>query len=408
MNTFYKTLKATFLVALFTTVFVACDKDEKEIIPEPKIEEIEIGEGNVKEITVGKDLHIEAKVTAVATIKEAKVTIKAEEGTSDFEVNQVYDKLVGKTSGEIHSHFDVPLTAKVGKYAVSIVVTDNLNRTKTHQEVITVKAKEETPMVVKWHKMEISFIEGHSHGKVTSTKGYFHGNPEIPEVKYLKPVQKIVFENKDGKIVASEDNKPLRWQSRVAGAEVGTSLYGIRIVYFDAEGNRINERFATDHHQHFFLVEDITKNINAAADKVLPEANQVLSFVYRDTQLDSEDYKPKAPNLRDVKDPIGLKGVFEPEVSHINFNLRIVLAHFTGENPKLINGEVRTFNQLPVSIEKETDVLVPVRIYTQRASKKYLDEAAKEFGVTKADIEADEDIILEVDPHGEGASPVYM
>ncbi|ATA90992.1 hypothetical protein CGC56_01680 [Capnocytophaga canimorsus] len=406
MNTFYKTLKATFLVALFTTVFVACDKDEKEIIPEPKIEEIEIGEGNVKEITVGKDLHIEAKVTAVATIKEAKVTIKAEEGTSDFEVNQVYDKLVGKTSGEIHSHFDVPLTAKVGKYAVSIVVTDNLNRTKTHQEVITVKAKEETPMVVKWHKMEISFIEGHSHG-VTATKGYFHGNPEIPEVKYLKPVQKIVFENKEGKIVASENNKPLRWQARVEETK-GLSLYGIKIVYFDAEGNRINEQFATDRHQHFFLAQNITKNVNAPADKVLPQPSQVLSFIYRDTQPESEDFNKNSPNLRNFKDPVGLKGIFEPDVPHVNFNLRIVLAHFTGENSKLINGEVRAFNQLPVSIEKETDVLVPVHVYTQRASKKYLEEAAKEFGVTKADINADENIILEVDPHGEGASPIYM
>ncbi|GET45103.1 DUF4625 domain-containing protein [Capnocytophaga felis] len=408
MNNLYKMVKATLLVALFTTVFIACDKDEKEILPEPSIEAVEIGEGNSKEVSAGQDLHIEAKVKAAVAFKEVKVMIKSEEGTSSFEVNQDYPNLVGKASGDIHSHFDVPQTAKIGKYVVSIQVTDNLGRTKEHKESLTVVAAKETPSAVKWHKMEIAFIEGHSHGRVTATSGYFHGNPEIPEVKYLKPVQKFVFENKEGKIVGSEENKPLRWQARVKGSQVGTSLYGIKIVYYDAQGNRINEQFATGNHQHFFLVEEITKNVNAPADKQLPQADKVLSFVYRDTQPESEDYKPKSPNLRDVQDPVGLKGVFEPEVSHINFNLRIVLVHFNDANPKLVGGKTRAFNELPASAQKETDVMVPVHIYTERGSNGYIGEAAKEFGVTEDDIEADEDIILEVDPHGPGASPVYM
>ena len=408
MNLIYKTLKATFVVALFTTLFASCDKDEKEVLPELKIEAVEVGEGNSKEVAVGEDLHLEAKLTVAGTIKEVKVQIKSDEGTSSFEVNQTYPKLVGKTSGTIHSHFDVPQTAKIGKYTVSIFVTDNSGQVKEHKEALTVKEVVAVPFTLKWHKMEIQFIEGHSHGKVTATSGYFHGNPEIADVKYLKPVQKFVFENKDGKPVASEENKPLRWQSRAAGTDVGTSLYGIKIVYYDANGKRINEQFATDHYQHFFLVENITKNVNAPADKVLPTADQVLSFVYRDTNPESEDYNIKAPNLRDVKDPVGFKGVFEPEVPHINFDLRIVLAHFSKENDKLVGGNARAFNQLPTAITKETDVLIPIHVYTQRASDAYLEEAAKEFGVTTEDIEKDEEIILEVDPHGEGASPIYM
>lgn len=408
MKNFYKTLKSTLLVAICTTIFIACNKDEKEIIPEPNIQEIEIGEGNSKEGIVGEELHIEAKISAVALLKEVNVTIKAEEGTSDFEINQAYPKFAGKDLAQIHSHFDIPQTAKVGKYVVSIIVMDNLNRTKTHKEVITIKAKGQTTSSAKWHKMEISFIQGHSHGKVTATKGYFHGNPDVPEVKYLKPVQKIVFENQAGKIVASAQNEPLRWRGRAKGTASGTSLYGIRIVYFDAEGNKLNEQFATDHYQHFFSAENITKNVNAPDNKVLPNASEVLSFVYRDTPTDSEDYNTKKRNLRDIKDPIGLKGVFEAEVSYINFNLRIVLAHFTGATPKLLNGEPRAFGELPTSIEKEVDVLVPVHVYTETGSRTYLDEAAKEFGVTKADIEADEDTLVEVDPHGPDASPIYM
>ncbi|MDO4783209.1 MAG: DUF4625 domain-containing protein [Capnocytophaga felis] len=408
MSTFYKQLKNALVVVLLATGFVACDKDEKEILPEPAIEAVEIGEGNSKEVSVGQDLHIEAKVTAVTTIKEVRVTIKSEEGASSFEVNQDYPKLVGKTSGDIHSHFNVPQEAKTGKYVVSIQLTDNLGRKKEHKESLTVVAAKETPSAVKWHKMEIAFITGHSHG-LTATSGYFHGNPEIKEVKYLKPTQKFVFENKEGKIVASTENTPIRWQARADDEkQKGSALYGIKIVYYDAQGNRINEQFATGSHQHFFLVEDVTKNINAPADKQLPQADKVLSFLYRDTNPESQDYNRRNPNLRDVNDPVGLKGVFEAEEAYINFNLRIVLARFTNENPKLVNGKTRVFNQLPVSAQVDTDVKIPVHIYTKHGSREYLKEAATEFSTTEEQIDADEDIIVEVDPHGPEGSPVYM
>ena len=57
-----------------------------------------------------------------------------------------------------------------------------------------------------WSKVEFRFIEGHSHG-------YFHGTPEYPGLKYLKVVQRYVFEYKDGKLVPSKDNpKAIRWR----------------------------------------------------------------------------------------------------------------------------------------------------------------------------------------------------
>lgn len=311
-----------------------------------------------------------------------------------------------KINSILKNIFLISLTAfavSCGKDNVEIATPDNQGNTSTENKN---EEAESNSLELKWAKAELQFIEGHSHGSVTASRGYFHGNPEIEELRYLKPIQKLVFNNVNGEIKPSEDNQPVRWQS---SNEAGGSLYGLKIVYYNERGERINEDFANNRHQHFFTIDEITANINAPSGYVLPKKEEILSYVYRDTNPENADYNTKSSNLRDnVNDPVGLKGVFVPKKAYVNFNLIIKLIKFA-EGKKSLNGQTRDFNSTPPSGKPQAIFTIPIKVFHNRSDyHTFYENASKEYGVTAEIIEEEEEIIVEVDPHGEGQSPIYM
>ena len=258
---------------------------------------------------------------------------------------------------------------------------------------IVVPKPEQSSTELKWSKVEFRFTEGHSHG-------YFHGSPEYPGVKYLKSVQKFFFENKNGQIVPSADNPAAL---SVMSADGGLSLYGLEIFYYNEKGERINSVLASDEaakqYQHFFLMENI---VAISGGTVVPD-NEIMTYKYRDTNPENKyiykSYKGEADaKLRPER--IGLKGFFDVKKPYLNFDLRIVLAKFE-QKPNGLE-----FDKLPTaSFDKKLDIKIPVHIYTDRINEDSLvRDAAREFGVSEAEIEADIDAKLtsDVNPESSG------
>ena len=240
-----------------------------------------------------------------------------------------------------------------------------------------------------WSKVEFRFTEGHSHG-------YFHGSPEYPGVKYLKTVQKFFFENKDGQIVPSADNPRAL---RVMSADGGMSLYGLEIIYYNEKGERINSVLASDEaakqYQHFFLMENI---VTASGGAEVP-SKEIITYRYRDTNPEDRYIYKSYGGVADAKirpEKIGLKGFFEVKKPYINFDLRVILAQFSQKSDDL------EYDKLPFN---KLDIKIPVHIYTDRINESSLTtDAAREFGVSEAEIEADINTILtsDVNPESSG------
>lgn len=262
-----------------------------------------------------------------------------------------------------------------------------------------------------WSKLEVRFTKGHSHG-------YFHGNPDYP-VKYLKTVQRFYFENKNGVITPAADNPTaIRWEGANVQEEdhhddgdeedhdhdhhhhsTGVSLYGIELIFYDKDGKRVNTQLSTGeapkHYQFFFKAD----NFAAIADNTtVPTQAEAFDYKYRDTNPEdlyikggkNIDKNPNAPKgvLRDEK--IGLKGFFEVKRTYINFDLHIILGYFDSKPTDL------SYNIVPAN--KKLDIKIPIHIYTDILQEdKLVQDAMREFGVTKEEIEKDQNDILASD-----------
>lgn len=241
-----------------------------------------------------------------------------------------------------------------------------------------------------WSKVEFRFIEGHSHG-------YFHGTPEYPGLKYLKVVQRYVFEYKDGKLVPSKDNpKAIRWR----GDDLSSiALTGLEIIYYNDKGERVKAYSgeAGEHHQHFFLAENIRANKNEPNVELPTEA---FSYRYRDTDPEDLYFKvpagSTAPTSKLIKERIGVKGFFKVNKSYVDFDLRVILGHY-GKKPLDL-----PYNTIPQI--REYDVKIPIHIYTDfNYEDRLLKDAANEFGVSEEEIQKDAEIRLTSDINGESS-----
>ncbi len=249
---------------------------------------------------------------------------------------------------------------------------------------------------LEFSKVEFIFTEGHTHGSS------FHGDPTYEGVTYLKSQQKVTFTLENGSWVASSTT-PIRWRQ--------SSFYGLEIVYYNANNERINSEILEESasHQHFFQFTDVT---TIKTGTIPADVNSIASYKYRDTNPENQYYRSATatPNVKLLTDdPIGLKGYFEVKQNYLSFNLKISLAHFLSGN-KLTNGTARAFNQLPsVSIAPaDFQVSIPIRIYTDRLNESVtVQDMIDEFGITKEEAEADLDALLEgnVDPE---SSQVWM
>ena len=265
--------------------------------------------------------------------------------------------------------------------------TQSSTTTATTTSTTTATTEE---FVAKWSRLEVRFTKGHSHG-------YFHGNPDYP-VKYLKTVQRFYFENKNGVITPANDNPTaIRWEG--SNDQAGVSLSGIELIFYDKEGKRINSLLTTgqapNHYQFFFIADNFTA---VASNTTVPTQAEALQYKYRDTNPEELyikggagiDNNPNAPKGVLRKEQIGLKGFFEIKRAYVNFNLHIVLGYFATKPAGL------TYSTLPAN--KVMEVKVPIHIYHDIiAEDKQIEDAVREFGVSKDEIEKDYNDILSSD-----------
>ena len=265
--------------------------------------------------------------------------------------------------------------------------TQSSTTTATTTSTTTVTTKE---FVAKWSRLEVRFTKGHSHG-------YFHGNPDYP-VKYLKTVQRFYFENKNGVITPASDNPTaIRWEG--SNDQAGVSLSGIELIFYDKEGKRINSLLTTgqapNHYQFFFIADNFTA---VASNTTVPTQAEALRYKYRDTNPEELyikggagiDNNPNAPKGVLRKEQIGLKGFFEIKRAYVNFDLQIVLGYFATKPAGL------TYSTLPAN--KVMEVKVPIHIYHDIiAEDKQIEDAVREFGVSKDEIVKDYNDILSSD-----------
>ena len=265
--------------------------------------------------------------------------------------------------------------------------TQSSTTTATTTSTTTATTEE---FVAKWSRLEVRFTKGHSHG-------YFHGNPDYP-VKYLKTVQRFYFEKKNGVITPANDNPTaIRWEG--SNDQAGVSLSGIELIFYDKEGKRINSLLTTgqapNHYQFFFIADNFTA---VASNTTVPTQAEALQYKYRDTNPEELyikggagiDNNPNAPKGVLRKEQIGLKGFFEIKRAYVNFNLHIVLGYFATKPAGL------TYSTLPAN--KVMEVKVPIHIYHDIiAEDKQIEDAVREFGVSKDEIEKDYNDILSSD-----------
>ena len=265
--------------------------------------------------------------------------------------------------------------------------TQSSTTTATTTSTTTATTEE---FVAKWSRLEVRFTKGHSHG-------YFHGNPDYP-VKYLKTVQRFYFENKNGVITPASDNPTaIRWEG--SNDQAGVSLSGIELIFYDKEGKRINSLLTTgqapNHYQFFFIADNFTA---VASNTTVPTQAEALRYKYRDTNPEELyikggagiDNNPNAPKGVLRKEEIGLKGFFEIKRAYVNFDLQIVLGYFATKPAGL------TYSTLPAN--KVMEVKVPIHIYHDIiAEDKQIEDAVREFGVSKDEIEKDYNDILSSD-----------
>lgn len=272
-------------------------------------------------------------------------------------------------------------------------VTPPTTQSSTTTSTTTATTEE---FVAKWSRLEVRFTKGHSHG-------YFHGNPDYP-VKYLKTVQRFYFENKNGVITPASDNPTaIRWEG--SNDQAGVSLSGIELIFYDKEGKRINSLLTTgqapNHYQFFFIADNFTA---VASNTTVPTQAEALRYKYRDTNPEelyikggNYDKNPNAPKGVLRKEQIGLKGFFEIKRAYVNFDLQIVLGYFATKPAGL------TYSTLPAN--KVMEVKIPIHIYTDIiAEDEQIEDAMREFGATKAEIEKDRNDILSstLDPESSG------
>ena len=267
-------------------------------------------------------------------------------------------------------------------------------------------SKDDEPTTFAWSRLEVRFTKGHSHG-------YFHGNPDYP-VKYLKTVQHFYFDNINGVPTPAANNPTaIRWEGTDVVVEehhddededegyhshqhnAGVSLYGIELIFYDKNGKRVNAQLSTgknpDRYQFFFIADNFAA---VASNTTVPTQAEALDYKYRDTNPEelyikggSFDKNPNAPKGVLRQEQIGLKGFFEVKRTYINFDLRIVLGLFASKPTNL------TYNTVPAN--KVLDVKIPIHIYTDLLREdKTVEDAVREFGVSKEEIEKDQSDIL--------------
>ena len=178
--------------------------------------------------------------------------------------------------------------------------------------------------------------------------------------------------NKSPKGVVYDISTPIQWQ---VGHE-----YRFEIVYYN-NNVRMNHEFVTAQmapiHQHFFqLFQGDYPGDREGRDAMVTAMNKAVSYEYQDTDPENASYGTQGVKLRfrtwdkkhpELRDPIGLKGVFhiKDEATTGDYKLRIKLAHFlTANKLNPQTQEERPYNVVEYSnaFQLDSDMTLPIEI----------------------------------------------
>ncbi len=254
-----------------------------------------------------------------------------------------------------------------------------------------------------WYKIEFKFTEGHIHGDhhdhdhhhkhgnnhdhQHSGEMFFHGLPDFG--KYLKTVQTYTLTRTNDGVKSSNNTIRL----------VGDIAYGLEITYYNKKDKVINHEFTSVEmapiHQHFFIprnIKSIKEGVEAGAK------NNILHYVYRDTEPWDGMFGNAGVHLRDKNDPIGLKGFFKVEKAYQSFDLNVVLVHVIAGSKLDDEGNPYPFYAPSSRVmgTQDLNVKIPVRIFTKYPKtdarmQTYIDDIANEFSISKEDAKKEVD-----------------
>lgn len=184
-------LGAFALVSLCLGTLTSCSEDDDPKFQELTIKLEEIGAKNSKEATIGRAIHLEGTIVALAKIKEIKAEIL--NGKGEVKSSEAYGsnpKYAGKINAEFHEHLKVPAELEPGKYTLRFSVTDMDGQTKTERHEITLKAPVTGAPVIE--DFSVSPMEATPGSKITvkakvtvtapvdEVEVEFHGGKEFP------------------------------------------------------------------------------------------------------------------------------------------------------------------------------------------------------------------------------------
>lgn len=219
-----------------------------------------------------------------------------------------------------------------------------------------------------WYKVTFRFTEG----ELKDT--YFQGF-STPNDVLFKIVQNynFVYTNKG---VISSNSEPIRL--------VKGKSYGLEIFYHSKDGKVMNHEFTTASmsplHQHFFIPHNIKTN---KENVELATKSNIINYIYRDTNPDDKILGDKGVSLRDVNDPIGLKGYFTVNKAYQSFDLRVILVH-------VIQGDKLTDERKPypfynpsqrITGTTDLNLKIPIKIFSAIDSPNYKEEISEELGI---------------------------
>lgn len=230
-------------------------------------------------------------------------------------------------------------------------------------------------------KVTIQLVECHMHGSWNhvDTQGGTHQNPES-KAKYLRSIQEMTYELKEGKGWALADNSQKQFYV-IKAADYGTAtdpnpapVYLLFIKYYNIKGELMNQQFVENGqdaiHQHFFSVENVKSLLTGQPATTAVNTTDYIEYKYTDTTPWNETFHSQKAELTGTKNPIGFKGVMRFLQDRVTMDLRIKLYHGYKGKKDPRNGTFSPYHS-PSSLllqqgTWDINFTVPVVVYADR------------------------------------------
>lgn len=139
------------LLSMVTLSLTSCDKDDDKVtMANVQFSETEIGSNNSLQATVGKDLHVEAKIVSDVKIRSIEVKLTPAKGVGGSGLSAMYkgSNYVGVLNTTFHEHLEIPSTLPAGTYKFSLIVTTENGTQKSFDKEIRLLAVDpEAPVI---------------------------------------------------------------------------------------------------------------------------------------------------------------------------------------------------------------------------------------------------------------------